>query len=91
MSLQLMTKNPFTLVKNDGRRIEFRGLLTQKTLTTFNHNLLLEDGNLVERSLPNGTVEQFQVMDTGFHPGPNGPTFLGFYRSSTLFAATFRF
>jgi hypothetical protein len=72
MSLQSMTDNPFILVKSDGRKIEFRGLLTEMTLTTFNHNLLVEGGDTVERTLPNGTLERFQVMDTGFHPGLNG-------------------
>jgi hypothetical protein len=72
MSFQSMTNNPFTLVKNDGRKTEFRGLLSQKTLTTFNHNLLVEDGDIVERTLPNGTVERFQVMDTGFQAGLHG-------------------
>ena len=64
-----MTDNPFILVKSDGRKIEFRGLLTEMTLTTFNHNLLVEGGDTVERTLPNGTLERFQVMDTVFHPG----------------------
>jgi hypothetical protein len=72
MSLQSMTNNPFTLVKNDGQKIEFRGLLTSPNLTTFNHNLQVEDGDTVERTLPNGTLERFQVMDTGFHPGLSG-------------------
>jgi hypothetical protein len=69
MSLQSMTNNPFTLVKNDGRNFDFKGLLTQGTLTTFNHTLLVEDGDTVERRLPNGTLERFHVLDTGFHPG----------------------
>jgi hypothetical protein len=72
MSLASMTNNPFTLVKNDGRKIEFRGLLTQPNLTTFNHNLQVEEGDTVERTLPNGTLERFQVVDTGFHPGLSG-------------------
>ncbi|QHN03407.1 hypothetical protein FTO74_08555 [Granulicella sp. WH15] len=72
MSLQAMTNNPFTLVKNDGRKIDFKGLLSQKTLTTFNHTLQVEDGDTVERTLPNGTLERFQVMDTGYHPGLSG-------------------
>jgi hypothetical protein len=72
MSLQAMTNNPFMLVKNDGRKIGFRGLLTQQALTTFEHNLMVEDGDIVERTLPNGTLERFQVMDTGFHPGLSG-------------------
>jgi hypothetical protein len=72
MSLEAMTNNPFTLVKNDGRKFEFKGLLSQKTLTTFNHTLLVEDGDIVERGLPNGTLERFRVMDTGFHHGLQG-------------------
>jgi hypothetical protein len=72
MGLQAMTNNSFTLVKNDGRKFEFRGLLSKKTLTTFNHTLLVEDGDTIERTLPNGTLERFQVMDTGFHSGMQG-------------------
>ena len=67
-----MTNDPFTLVNNHGRKFEFRGSLSKKTIITFNHTLLVEDGDTIERTLPNGTLERFQVMDTGYHPGMQG-------------------
>jgi hypothetical protein len=72
MNLGSMTNNPFTLVKNDGRKVEFKGLLGPKSLTTFDHKLPVEDGDTVERTLPNGMLERFQVIDTGFHSGLSG-------------------
>ena len=72
MSLQSMTNHPFTLVKNNGQRVEFRGLLSKTTLTTFNHTLKVEEGDVVERTLPNGMLERFEVLDTGYHPGMSG-------------------
>src|SRR5271163_3589189 len=72
MNLQSMTNNPFTLVKNDGQRFDFKGSYSSKALVTFYRNLLVEDGDTVERTLPNGIVERFRVLDTGFHPGLGG-------------------
>jgi hypothetical protein len=72
MSLQSMTNNPFTLVKSDEQRIAFKGSYSGKLLITFYRNLLVEDGDTIERTLPNGIVERFRVLDTRFQPGVGG-------------------
>jgi hypothetical protein len=66
MSLQAMTKNPFTLRKAGGDEIRFEGLLSDGTLVTFASRLPFEEGDSIERTLPNGFTERYRILDLGF-------------------------
>lgn len=73
MSLGFMANNPFVLNKPDGRQTPFSGRLADnKRLITFDMNLDVEDNDVAERTLPNGKIERFRILDTGFNSGLHG-------------------
>jgi hypothetical protein len=66
MSLEGMMTDSFTLHKRSGAVVTFKGLLSPNQLTTFDAMLPVEEGDTIERTLPNGVVEHYLVIDTGF-------------------------
>jgi hypothetical protein len=67
-----MTNNPLTLRKGDGTTQPFRGLVTKGQVITFESTLPVEEGDIVERELPNHQTEQFEILDTGFYSAHGG-------------------
>ncbi len=68
--MQIMNPVPVTVIKPDGRSFENveAGVHSEKIF--FNDpNLPLEAGDIVERSLPSGLVDKFEIVDPGFRNG----------------------
>lgn len=60
-------KDKLTLVKQDGQRIENVGAaVTPGKIIIDNGKLPVEEGDTLERLLPNGLVEQYTVLDRGY-------------------------
>jgi hypothetical protein len=67
--LEMLTNDPLILRKGDGTVHKFRGRVTGGKLTTFESTLPCSEGDTVERELPNGQVDKFEILDTGFQHG----------------------
>jgi hypothetical protein len=67
--LETLTSDPLILRKADGTVRKFRGLISRGTLTTFESTLPCAEGDTVERELPNGQSEKFEILELGFHQG----------------------
>jgi hypothetical protein len=75
--LQDLTNDPLILRKADGTTRNFRGRVSGNTLITFESTLPCAEGDTVERDLPSGQTDRFEILDTGFQPAypPIGPHF----------------
>ena len=67
--LEMLTNDSLILRKTDGTVRKFQGRITSGKLTTFDSTLPCVEGDTVEHDLPNGQVDRFEILDTGFHPG----------------------
>ena len=67
--LQQLANDALILRKADGTVRKFRGRIDAGTLLTFESTLSCVEGDAIERELPNGQVDRFEVLDTGFQPG----------------------
>ena len=66
--LSAFPTEPVTLVKRNGQRIPVaEALVSSKSVHIDDASLPIEEGDVLERSLPNGLVEQFEVTDRGFY------------------------
>jgi hypothetical protein len=70
--LSQLTNDPLTLRKLDGTTQPFRGRISRNTVITFDSKLPIREGDVVERDLPNGETEQFEIVDAGFQSGYGG-------------------
>jgi hypothetical protein len=67
-----MTDN-VSLVKANGQRIENIGANVQaKKIFIDNGSVPIEEGDILERKLPNGLVERYRVMDRGYFAAFSG-------------------
>lgn len=62
-------KGPITLIKSDGTRVEAQARMSNGKLTVWDPNFPVETGDIIERRLPSGIVERYEVVDTGYSPG----------------------
>ncbi|MBM6830031.1 hypothetical protein H9X85_10690 [Anaerotignum lactatifermentans] len=61
------------IVKRDSSIIEnIDAVIDSKKIFIENTEIDIEEGDIVERDLPSGSVEQFLVIDRGFHKGSYG-------------------
>ena len=67
--LEMLTNDPLILRKADGTVRKFQGRITSGKLMTFDSTLPCVEGDTVERELPNGQLDRFEILDTGFHQG----------------------
>jgi nucleoside phosphorylase len=59
-----------TLVKPDGSRIDgIPAVVQPKLIIIDNAAIPVEEGDVIERTLPSGVVERYTVVDPGFHDG----------------------
>jgi hypothetical protein len=56
-----------TLVKPDGREFPFKAAVQRKIIFTEDMNVPIEEGDIIERVLPNGLVEEYVVLDRGYY------------------------
>jgi hypothetical protein len=59
-------KERITLIKQDGQRIETEAIVSQENMTVTDVNLLVDAGDTIERKIPNGKVEAYEVLDPGY-------------------------
>lgn len=60
--------HPFTLIKAGDERVPGTGIWNPGTVTVLNGTFPVAIGDLIERTLPNGVVERYEVLDPGFKP-----------------------
>lgn len=64
-----------SLLKQDGTRVDnIRAQVGAKKIMIDDVKLAIEEGDLIERELPNGLTERFLVLDRGFKQGLGGPS-----------------
>src|SRR5438045_613554 len=60
-----------SIIKSDGRRLADVPADVQPRMIFFdNGQLPIEEGDRIERELPNGLVETFEIVERGFWPRP---------------------
>lgn len=60
-------KDTLALIKSDGQRIEkIRAAVTGNKIIIADGKLPIEEGDVLERALPNGLVERYTVLDRGY-------------------------
>lgn len=73
MSLDSLMQDKVTLEKKDGARFEnIRALVQSDKIFTNDPAIPVEDGDVFEHILPNGTVERYTILDAGFRQGTRG-------------------
>lgn len=69
--MHIPTPHKVSLVKIDGTRIENIAALVQSEIIFIMDNQLpIEEGDTIERNLPNNLLEKYTVMDRGFMSNP---------------------
>lgn len=61
-----------TLVKKDGRRIATQAIVSASEMLVLDVKLPVEVGDTVERAIPNGQLENYEVLDPGYSPAFGG-------------------
>jgi hypothetical protein len=65
-----MHRDTVSLIKQSGQRFDgIKAGVQEKMIFIHDATLLAEDGDIIERVLPNGITERFTILDTGFHKG----------------------
>src|SRR2546425_12187666 len=67
MPLQIFMAETVILRKKNGERYEFKANVQPTQITTDQAKLPVEEGDFIERALPNGNLETYLVMDRGFY------------------------
>src|SRR5438309_1151355 len=67
MLLQPFMTEKVVLRRKNGERHEFKANVQPTKITMDQANLPVEEGDFIERALPNGKLETYLVMDRGFH------------------------
>ena len=71
MSFDSLMRDKVTLVKKDGNRFEnIRASVQRDKIFTNDPAIPIEEGDVFERTLPNGIVERYDILDAGFMQGP---------------------
>jgi hypothetical protein len=61
------------LIKADGRVVEnIEALVEPKKIFVDDASVIIEEGDIFERILSNGAVENYEVLDRGFYKGMHG-------------------
>ena len=60
------------LHKSNGTTIEVIALVDKKSILSENIDVVIEEGDIYERILPNGAKEFFRITDRGFVKGHHG-------------------
>lgn len=71
-ALPRFAKQAIVLVKKDGQRVEGQAIVTQGNATVFDGKFPVEVGDEIERTLPSGIVERYEVTDSGYSPALGG-------------------
>jgi hypothetical protein len=67
------TPDKVTLIKSDGSRIDkIEALVQSKIIFLPDEKLPIEEGDIIERILPNNLIERYTVIDRGFISNPFG-------------------
>lgn len=70
MQFQQLMRDKVAFVKKDGSRKENVAASVQSgQVITFDMSIDIEDGDVIERVLPNGRLERYVIVDTGYQPG----------------------
>ncbi len=67
MLLQPFMTETVVLRKKNGERHEFNANVQPTKIMTDQANLPVEEGDFIERALPNGMLETYLVTDCGFY------------------------
>lgn len=66
-----LINDKITLIKNSGKEIKDIDASVQKNkIIILDEKLPFEEGDLITRKLPNGTLEEYKIIDTGFQDSP---------------------
>jgi hypothetical protein len=64
-----LTPDRVALVKKNGVRTEnIKASVQRGHIRTFDTTIDVEDGDYIERIIPNGRVERYLILDTGYNP-----------------------
>ena len=59
------------VIKRDGRRVgPYSAVVDRNEITVPNTKMDVEDGDLIEREMPNGRNEQYEVLEATLHQHP---------------------
>lgn len=58
-----------TLYKKDNSRAQITAVVDEKQIFSEDEGVIIEDGDIFERILPNGIKEYYQVLEPGFYKG----------------------
>lgn len=73
MLLKSLMGDTVSLVKKDGRLFEdIKASVQRDKIFIDDARISVEEGDTYERKLPNGSVEQYTVLDAGYHEGIRG-------------------
>jgi hypothetical protein len=73
MSFDSLMRDKVTLIKKDGNRFEnIQASVQRDKIFTNDPAIPIEDGDVFERTLPNGIVEHYTILDAGFMQGTGG-------------------
>ena len=73
MSMRHLMQDLVTLVKADGRRYpDIRAAVDPETIFIDDSSIPIEEGDFIERQLPNTLVETYSVLDRGFYARTGG-------------------
>jgi hypothetical protein len=73
MSFDSLMRHKVTLIKKSGNRVEnIRASVQRDKIFTNDPAIPIEDGDVFERTLPNGIVERYDILDAGFMQGTEG-------------------
>lgn len=73
MSFSSMANDKITIVKPSGEFLKnIKANVQPKTIFIFNEKIPLEEDDKIYRTLPNGLVETYIVLDRGFYPAFHG-------------------
>ncbi len=79
MPIKDFMSDKVALVKQDGTRIEGIGAQVGKKIMISDNTLLIEEGDRILRTLPNGLVESYLVLDRGFVQPPRMSSIPAYY------------
>lgn len=73
MSFDSLMRDKVTLIKKDGNRFEnIRAFVQSDKIFTDDPAIPIEDGDVFERTLLNGIVERYTILDAGYRQGTGG-------------------
>ena len=66
MPLSILPQEPIVLVKATGERFETRAGITSKVIYVQDAKFPVATGDIIERQLPSGIVERYEVVEPGY-------------------------